>query len=92
MEYEIHTECRECDGYGIREHLIAADETKDSDCAECDGSGLVMHTEVYDSEADAKADYPESFLRPSKWNRAKAIQRGEMIANRILGPTLGFRS
>ena len=50
MEYEIHTECPECDGYGIREHQIAVDEFKESDCHECDGSGLVMYTEVYDSE------------------------------------------
>ena len=92
MEYEIHTQCPECDGYGIREHQIAVDEFKESDCYECDGSGLVMHTEVYDSEEDAKADYPESFINPSKWNHAKAIQRGQMIADQILGPTLGFKS
>ncbi len=92
MEYEIHTQCPECDGYGIREHQIAVDEFKESDCYECDGSGLVMHTEVYDSEEDAKADYPESFINPSKWNHAKAVERGQMIADQILGPTLGFKS
>ena len=92
MEYEIHTECPECDGYGIHEHQIAVDEFKESDCHECDGSGLVMHREEFDSEADAKADYPESFINPSKWNHAKAVERGQMIADQIFGPTLGFRS
>ena len=76
MEYEIHTECRECDGYGILEHQIAVDESKDSDCAECDGSGLVMHREEFDSEADAKADYPESFIRATKWMAARRQQLG----------------
>ena len=85
MEFEIHTQCPQCDGYGSLEHQIAVDEFKESDCPECDGSGLVMHTEVYDSEEDAKADYPESFINPSKWNHAKAIQRGEMIASELLG-------
>jgi len=92
MEYEIYTQCPECDGYGIREHQIAVDEFKESDCYECDGSGLVMHTEVYDCVGDAEADYPESFINLAKWNHAKAIQRGELIADQILGPTLGFRS
>ena len=92
MEYEIHTQCPECDGYGIHEHQIAVDEFKESDCHECDGSGLVMHREEFDSEADAKADYPESFINPSKWNHAKAVERGQMIADQIFGPTLGFRS
>ena len=92
MEYEIHTQCPECDGYGIHEHQIAVDEFKESDCHECDGYGLVIIYETHDSEEDAKADYPESFINPSKWNHAKAIQRGQMIANQILGPTLGFKS
>jgi len=61
MEYEIHTECPECDGYGIREHQIAVDEFKESDCHDCDGSGLVMRTEVYDSEEDAKAKVWDRF-------------------------------
>jgi len=91
MEYKIYTQCPECDGYGIREHQLSVDEFKESDCPECDGSGLVMHTEVYDSEEDAKADYPESFIKPSKWNRALAVERGQMIADQILGPTLGFK-
>jgi len=83
MEYEIHTECRECDGYGILEHQIAVDEFKDSDCPECDGSGLVMHREEFDSEADAKADYPESFINPSKWTGAKSRKRAAMIASEL---------
>jgi|TARA_R110000737_G_scaffold48638_1_gene69120 hypothetical protein len=92
MEYEIHTECLECDGYGTIETRVSVDRYTQRYCADCDGSGLIMHTETYDSVEDAKADYPESFIRPTKWNREQAIQRGEMIANQILGPTLGFRS
>jgi hypothetical protein len=106
MEYEIHTQCPECEGRnnGILEYpseawwedafsgeIVAVKEFKESYCYECDGSGLVMHTEVYDSEEDAKADYPESFIKPSKWNRALAVERGQMIADQILGPTLGFK-
>ena len=63
MEYEIHTQCPECDGYGIHEHQIAVDEFKESDCHECDGSGLVMHTEVYDSEEDLR-----NILRSIPWD------------------------
>ena len=81
MEYEIHTKCRECDGYGILEHQIAVDESKDSDCPECDGSRFVVHTEVYDSAEDAYADYPESFINPSKWTGAKSRKRAAMIAS-----------
>ena len=92
MEFEIHTQCPRCEGYGVLEHQIAVEEFKESDCPECDGSGLVMHTEVYDCIEDAEADYPESFIKPSKWNRALAIERGQMIADQILGPTLGFKS
>ena len=51
-----------------------------------------MHTEIYDSEDDAKADYPESFIRPTEWNHARAVERGQMIADQILGPTLGFKN
>ena len=87
MEYEIHTQCPECDGYGIHEHQIAVDEFKESDCHECDGSGLVMHREEFDSEADAKADYPESFIRGTKWTPAEAGKRADMIASE-----LGFKS
>ena len=63
-------------------HQIAVDEFQGKRLpTNAMASGLVMHTEVYDSEEDAKADYPESFINPSKWNHAKAIQRGQMIAN-----------
>ena len=92
MEYEIHTECIECDGHGTIETRVSVDRYTKRDCAYCDGSGLIMHTEIYDSEADAKSDYPQSFIRPAKWNSAQAIRRGQMIADQILGPTLGFRS
>jgi hypothetical protein len=87
MEYEINTQCPACDGYGIHENQIAVDEFVDSDCHECEGSGLIMYTGIYDSEEDAKADYPESFIKPSKWTRAQAVQRGEMIAKQIFSPT-----
>ena len=92
MKYEIHTPCLECDGHGTIETRVSVDRYTERDCAYCDGSGLIMHTETYDSVEDAKADYPESFIRPTKWNRAQAIQRGQVIADQILGPTLGFKN
>ena len=92
MEYEIHTPCLECDGHGTIETRVSVDRYTERDCAYCDGSRFIMHTETYDSIETAKADYPESFIRPTKWNRAQAIQRGQVIADQILGPTLGFRS
>jgi len=92
MKYEIHTPCLECDGYGIIETRVSVDRYTERDCAYCDGSRFIMHTETYDSIETAKADYPESFIRPAKWNRAQAIQRGQVIADQILGPTLGFKN
>jgi excinuclease UvrABC ATPase subunit len=101
MDFAIHIKCPECEGYGILYQEIAADDFKERECHECDGSGSAMHVEAYDSLEDAKADYPKSEIFPvaascqdawEKWNRAKAIQRGEMIANLILGPTLGSGS
>ena len=91
-QFDIHVACKECDGYGLIETRVSVDRYTQRDCADCDGLGLIMHTETYDSVEDAKADYPESFIRPTKWNHAQAIQRGQMIADQILGPTLGFKN
>tara|TARA_R100001086_G_C11843875_1_gene259754 strand:- start:1805 stop:2056 length:252 start_codon:yes stop_codon:yes gene_type:complete len=73
MEYEIKIECKECNGYGSREHQIAVDKFKELDCHECGGTGLITFYEVYDNIEDAKADYPESVIKgygksPSSWN------------------------
>ena len=92
MKLEIHTPCLECDGHGTIETRVSVDRYTERDCAYCDGSRFIMHTETYDSIETAKADYPESFIRPAKWNRAQAIQRGQVIADQILGPTLGFKN
>lgn len=83
MEYEIHTECIECDGYGIIETRVSVDRYSERDCADCDGSGLIMHTEIYDSEEDAKADYPESFIRGTKWTAVEAGKRADMIVREL---------
>ena len=83
MEYEIHTECVECDGYGIIETRVSVDCYSERDCADCDGSGLIMHTETYDSEEDAKADYPQSFIRGTKWTASEAVKRADMIAREL---------
>jgi len=42
-----------------------------------------VHTEVYDSAEDAYADYPESFINPSKWTGAKSRKRAAMIASEL---------
>lgn len=83
MEYEIHTECIQCDGYGIIKARVSVDCYSERDCADCDGSGLIMHTETYDSEEDAKADYPQSFIRGTKWTAAEAVKRADMIAREL---------
>ena len=75
MEYEIHTECIECDGHGTIETRVSVDRYTKRDCAYCDGSGLIMHTEIYDSEADAKSDYPQSFIRQRGAGRVAAIDK-----------------
>ena len=69
MEFEIHYECRSCDGYGVIEDVSdgvnAAGpwvEHIERPCEDCDG-GLIMVTDTYDSVADVKADYPLSFVR-----------------------------
>jgi len=92
MEYEIQERCLECEGCGTIQKRVSVDRYTERDCADCDGLGRITHTEIYDSEDDAKADYPESFIRPTEWNHAQAIQRGQMIADQILGPTLGFKN
>jgi|TARA_R110001583_G_scaffold98291_4_gene243284 excinuclease UvrABC ATPase subunit len=69
-QFDIHVACKECDGYGLIETRVSVDRYTQRDCADCDGLGLIMHTETYDSVEDAKADYPESFIRPTKWNTA----------------------
>tara|TARA_R110002153_G_scaffold928_1_gene4226 strand:+ start:537 stop:911 length:375 start_codon:yes stop_codon:yes gene_type:complete len=65
MRYQIKTKCDECDGYGKREHPIAADDFLDRECEECNSTGFVIIYDTYDSEADALADYPDSLVRPT---------------------------
>ena len=70
MEYDIHIECAACD-CGMTETQVGGvdangpwAEYRESKCHECDGSGIVyVGREVYDSLADLKADYPESFAK-----------------------------
>jgi DnaJ-class molecular chaperone len=63
MEYRIKIECKECDGYGSREHQIAVDKFRELDCDECEGTGHITLYEVYDSIDDVKADYPKATIR-----------------------------
>ena len=65
MRYEIKTKCLECEGFGKREHPIAADDFLDRECEECNSTGFVIIYETHDSEADALADYPHSLVRPT---------------------------
>ena len=71
MEFEIHIECQECDGYGILEHTDHGVNANgpwvdyiEKKCPECSGSGLkCIGTETHESYADVKADYPFSYVR-----------------------------
>ena len=68
-QFDIHVACKECDGYGLIEKTKHGDaspwaEIFEQDCGECDGSGLqCLGIEIYDSVADVKEDYPESFIK-----------------------------
>jgi hypothetical protein len=71
MDFDIHIECAECDGFGVLDqtaHGVNANgpwvDITEHDCPECDGSGLRhVGIETHDSLADLKADYPESFVK-----------------------------
>ena len=71
MEFDIHIECAECEGFGEIENLrhgVDANgpwvDITDQKCRECEGGGLgYVGREVYDSVADLKADYPESMAQ-----------------------------
>ena len=83
MKYEIHTPCLECDGHGTIETRFSVDRYTKRDCAYCDGLGRITHTKIYDSEEDAKADYPESFIRGTKWTAVEAGKRADMIVREL---------
>ena len=74
MLYEIKTKCLECEGFGKREHPIAADYFLDRECEECNSTGFVTLYEPHDSEADALADYPHSLVRPVLSPMLKGLQ------------------
>ena len=61
MKIEIMLKCQECDGYGyIADRHPNDPSARDIDCQECDGEGQKASVEIYDSIADAKADYPSA--------------------------------
>jgi ubiquitin len=79
MEFDIHVECIKCGGYGemdTQHGSVNANgpwvEIIGDQCDQCEGGGLVYAgREHYDSVADLRADYPESF--------AKNLNTGEWV-------------
>ena len=60
MQFDIHIECPNCDGFGSLEEAVYTDHY----CVQCDGAGLIYAgRETHESLADVKADYPESFIK-----------------------------
>ncbi len=56
---QIVCECMDCLGYGVVSDRHPNDPSaRDVACSYCDGSGEVIYEESYDSEEEARADYP----------------------------------
>ena len=79
MQFDIHIECPNCDGFGSLEEVHASVDLNgtvpvytDYYCAQCEGAGLIYAgRETHESLADVKADYPESFVKnieTGKWS------------------------
>jgi len=71
MQFDIHIQCADCDGFGTHDHAaygVNANgpwvDITEQNCYVCEGQGLLyVGRETYDNLSDLKSDYPESIVQ-----------------------------